>query len=105
MAVNNLLEMRKLFNMAQDGVVPSKLCDLMEGIQIESEEEQFNENFISHLQKTMVFYKTEKCVERVMDFVASFTTFATLKKQKEEKVRLDILLFLEGFIDLGNLCC
>ena len=91
MAGNNLVEMRKLFNMAQDGVVPSKLCDLMESIQIESEEEQFNSNFINHLQKTMIFYKAEKCVERVMDFVASFTTFATLKKQKEQKVKVSCI--------------
>ena len=79
-----VLEIRKLFNMAQDGIVPSKLCTMMEGIKEKSTEKDFYSGFISHLQKAMIFYKAEKTVERVMEFVATFTTFATIKKQNDK---------------------
>ena len=79
-----ILEIRKLFNMAQDGVVPSKICDMMEDIKENNNEKDFYSGFINHLQKAMIFYKAEKAVERVMDFVATFTTFATIKKQNEK---------------------
>uniref|UniRef100_A0A7M6DLJ3 Nuclear condensin complex subunit 3 C-terminal domain-containing protein n=1 Tax=Clytia hemisphaerica TaxID=252671 RepID=A0A7M6DLJ3_9CNID len=85
MADNLVSEMRKLFNMAQDGVVASKLCNMMEDIQKNNNEDAFYAGFINHLQKAMVFYNAATCVERVMEFAAAFTTFATIKKQKEAK--------------------
>ena len=79
-----VLDIRKLFNMVQDGVVPSKICDMMESIKENNSDKDFYSGFINHLQKAMIFYKAEKAVERVMDFVAIFTTFATIKKQNDK---------------------
>ena len=79
-----LLKVRELFNFAQDGhIVLSKLCEQMADLQAEATVNQFWDAFIHHVQKSIIYFKAEATVERVMDFIANFATYSTRLNKKE----------------------
>nr|XP_047138807.1 condensin complex subunit 3 isoform X3 [Hydra vulgaris] len=76
---------RKVFNAAQDGIVASKLCEQMSELMVTSKEEEFWEAFLDHLKKTMIYYKPETVVEKIIEFCALFATYTSKKKKKENQ--------------------
>ena len=86
MATDTMQEIRKIFNMAQDGVNSQKLCEMLSPLQSSADEEEFWLAFLNHVQKTMIYYKSETVVERVISFIAAFSTYATVKKSKEQVI-------------------
>ncbi|XP_057304839.1 condensin complex subunit 3-like isoform X2 [Hydractinia symbiolongicarpus] len=96
---STMLDVRKIFNMAQDGVVASRLCDMMTAIQKTCSVEDFWSAFLNHLQKTMIYYKADIVVERVIDFIATFTTHSSILKNKEKENESDNLEMDESSMD------
>jgi len=79
-----LLDVRQVFNKAQDGIVVSKLCDSMYSYEENNTEEEFWESFLDHLRKAMIYYKAEPAVEKVMEFCAVYATFHKRSKTQNK---------------------
>jgi len=84
--ISLLHKVREVFNQAQDGdIVLSKLCEKLSSLQLESSEEDFLEAFIHHIEKSIIYYKSEPSVERVVDLIANFATYATRLRNKQKQ--------------------
>lgn len=86
MATTLIGKVREIFNLAHNGsVVTSKLCERLTTIQNDNGEgEAFWDSFIHHVQKSIIYFKNEPSVERVMDFIANYAIYLTHLKNKEK---------------------